>query len=153
MITNLSRPEELTIKDDIGRIRKAIENLSNYFGPPAPPDTKSADTESPIPDPFFGKIHMSQAHMDEWVKDFNAIYIGLVSLMEECSELQQASSKYYRKFREVGFYEKCAVEREAMIEEMAHVLIDIRMICHALYISSDAIQQEIYKKYPEGYKG
>jgi translation elongation factor EF-1beta len=38
-----------------------------------------------------------------------------------------------------------------MIEEMAHVLIDIRAICNDLDISPEEIQQEIYKKYPDGY--
>jgi len=144
---NLNRTEELEIKKDIKGIKKALEDISNKITP-VKPTTQVVVKDG---DPFFGKIHMSQAHMDEWVRDFNTIYPGLVNLMEECAELQQASSKYYRKFRDEGFNEKCAVERAAMIEEMAHVLIDIRMIGHALDISPEEIQQEIYKKYPDGY--
>ena len=144
---NLNRTEELEIKRDIKGIKKALETIASGIVP-VKPTTQVVVKDG---DPFFGKIHMSQEHMDAWVGDFNAIYLALVGLMEECSELQQASSKYYRKFRDVGFHEKCAIERASMIEEMAHVLIDIRMICKSLDISPDAIQQEIYKKYPDGY--
>ena len=144
---NLNRTEELEIKRDLGRIRKALEEISDKMVP-AEPITQVVVKDG---DPFFGKIHMSQEHMDAWVRDFKAIYPGLVNLMEECAELQQASSKYYRKFRDEGDNEKCAFERAAMIEEMAHVLIDIRMIGHALDISPEELQQEIYKKYPDGY--
>lgn len=148
MLNQLSRPEEVSIKNDIHEIARSLATIALSM-----PDTATAKTETAVKDgySFFGKIHMSQAHMDAWVRDFNAIYPGLVNLMEECAELQQASSKYYRKFRDEGFNEKCAVERRAMIEEIAHVLIDIRMISHALDISPEEIQQEICKKYPEGY--
>lgn len=143
---NLNRTEELEMKRDLGRIRKALEDISD----------KVAPVESATPaiskdgDPFFGKLHMSQEHMDAWERDFNSNYVMLVGLMEECAELQQAASKYYRKYRNTD-HNHCTFERAAMIEEMAHVMIDIRMICHGLDISPDAIQQEIYKKYPDGY--
>ena len=145
---NLNRTEELEIKKDIKGIRKSIEKLADYFGPQAPPEDKVSDHSG---DPFFGKIHMSQEHMDACERDFNSDYVMLVGLMEECAELQQAASKYYRTYRDTGGHNHCVAERAAMIEEMAHVLIDIRMICNALDISPDAIQQEIYKKYPDGY--
>lgn len=93
---------------------------------------------------------MSQAHRDAWDKEFDTTCLSIVGLMEECAELQKAASKYYRKYR-ITDDTHCAAERAAMIEEMAHVLIDVRMICHDLDISPDAIQQEIYKKYPDGY--
>ena len=145
---NLTRTEELEIKKDIKGIKKALEKLTDYFGPPAPPEEKVSDNSV---DPFFGKIHMSKEHMDAWVRGFDTTCLALVSLMEECAELQQAASKYYRKYR-VSTHLQCGAEKAAMIEEMAHVLIDIRMICYDLDISPEDIQQEIYKKYPDGYE-
>lgn len=144
---NLNRTEELEIKKDIKGIKKALEDIARGIVPVKP--TTQVVTKDD--DPFFGKIHMSEAHMDAWEKDFNATYLALMGLMEECAELQQAASKYYRKCRVTLGHEYCAAERAAMIEEMAHVLIDIRMICHDLDISPEEIQQEFYKKYPEGY--
>lgn len=143
---NLNRTEELEMKRDLGRIRKALEDISDKVAP-VKSATQAVDKDG---DPFFGKIHMSQAHMDAWDREFNTDYVILVGLMEECAELQQAASKYYRKFRNTD-HVHCAAERAAMIEEMAHVLIDIRMVCHDLDISPEEIQQEIYKKYPDGY--
>ena len=89
--------------------------------------------------------------MDAWCEEFNATCISLVGLMEECAELQQAASKYYRKYRNSQGRAYCTTEKAAMIEEMAHVLIDIRMLCDGLDISPEEIQQEIFKKYPNGY--
>ena len=143
---NLNRTEELEIKKDIKGIKKALENIASGIVP-VKPTTQVVIKDG---DPFFGKIHMSQAHMDAWVQGFDTTCLALVSLMEECAELQQAASKYYRKYRTTT-HVHCAAEKEAVIEEMAHVLIDIRMICHDLDITPEEIQQEIYKKYPDGY--
>lgn len=144
---NLNRTEELEIKRDFGRIRKALEEISDKIVP-AEPTTQVVVKDG---DPFFGKIHMSQEHMDAWDKEFNTPWFTSVGLMEECAELQQATSKYYRKYRVTLGHEYCAAEKAAMIEEMAHVLVDIRMVCNNLHISPEEIQQEIYKKYPDGY--
>ena len=145
---NLNRTEELEIKKDIKGIKKALDTIASGIVP-----VKST-TQVVVKDgdPFFGKIHMSQAHMDAWETEFNSDYVKLVGLMEECAELQQAASKYYRTYRDTD-HRHCVAERAAMIEEMAHVLIDIRMVCNSLSlgISPDEIQQEIYKKYPDGY--
>lgn len=143
---SLNRTEELEIKRDLGRIRKALEDISDKVVPVS----KNTQVVVKDGDPFFGKIHMSQAHMDAWEKDFNTDYVMLVGLMEECAELQQAASKYYRKYRNTD-HSHCVAERAAIIEEMAHVLIDIRMVCNSLGIKPEEIQQEIYKKYPDGY--
>ena len=143
---NLNRTEELDIKRDIKGIKKALENIASGIVP-VKPTTQVVVKDG---DPFFGKIHMSQAHMDAWEKDFNSDYVKLVGLMEECAELQQAASKYYRTYRDTD-HSHCVAERAAMIEEMTHVLIDIRMVCDTLGISPEEIQQEIYKKYPDGY--
>ena len=143
---SLNRTEELEIKKDIKGIKKALENIASGIVP-VKPTTQVVVKDG---DPFFGKIHMSQAHMDAWEKDFKSNFVKLVGLMEECAELQQAASKYYRTYRDTD-HNHCGTERAAMIEEMAHVLIDIRMICNGLDISPDEIQQEFYKKYPDGY--
>lgn len=142
----LSRTEELEIKKDIKGIKKALEDIASGIVP-VKPTTQVVVKDG---DPFFGKIHMSQPHMDAWDREFNSDYVILVGLMEECAELQQSASKYYRKFRNTD-HVHCAAEKASMIEEMAHVLIDIRMICDALDISPEEIQQEFYKKYPDGY--
>lgn len=143
---NLNRTEELEIKKDIKGIKEALKDIASGIVP-----VKST-TQVVVKDgdPFFGKIHMSQVHMDAWEKDFNSDYVKLVGLMEECSELQQAASKYYRTYRDTD-HRHCVAERAAIIEEMAHVLIDIRMVCDGLDISPEEIQQEFYKKYPDGY--
>jgi len=143
---NLNRTEELEIKKDIKGIKKALENIASCIAP-VKSATQVVDKDG---DPFFGKIHMSQPHMDAWDRDFDTTCLSMVGLMEECAELQQAASKYYRQYR-ITDDAHCAAEKESMIEEMAHVLIDIRMICHDLDISPEEIQQEIYKKYPDGY--
>lgn len=143
---NLNRTEELDIKKDIKGIKKALENIASGIVP-VKPTTQVVVKDG---DPFFSKIHMSQEHMDAWKRDFNSDYVKLVGLMEECAELQQTASKYYRTYRDTD-HAHCVVERAAMIEEMAHVLIDIRMVCDWLNISPEAIQQEIYKKHPAGY--
>ena len=143
---NLNRTEELEIKKDIKGIKKALENIASGIMP-VKSTTQAVDKDD---DPFFGKIHMSKEHMDAWDKEFNTDYVILVGLMEECAELQQAASKYYREYRNTD-HSHCVSERAAMIEEMAHVLIDIRMVCHGLDISPEEIQQEICKKYPDGY--
>ena len=143
---NLNRTEELEIKKDIKGIKKALENIASGIVP-VKPTTQVVVKDG---DPFFGKIHMSQAHMDAWDKDFDTTCLSMVGLMEECAELQQAASKYYRQYR-ITDDTHCAAEKTAMVEEMAHVLIDIRMVCHDLDISPEEIQQEFYKKYPDGY--
>lgn len=143
---NLNRTEELEIKKDIKGIRKALEDISDKVVPVS----KNTQVVVKEGDPFFGKIHMSTAHMDAWDEEFDAECLSFMGLMEECAELQQAASKYYRKYRDTD-HNHCTAERAAMIEEMTHVLIDIRMICKSLDISPDAIQQEVYKKYPDGY--
>ena len=144
---NLNRTEELDIKKDIKGIKKALEDIARGIVP-VKPTTQVVVKDG---DPFFGKIHMSQAHIDKLDDEFESDCLALVNLMEECAELQQAASKYYRKYRDSLVHERCADKKAAMVEEMAHVLIDIRMICTNFGISPGEIQQEIYKKYPDGY--
>ena len=143
---NLNRTEELEIKKDIKGIKKALEDIASSIVP-VKPTTQVVVKNG---DPFFGKIHMSQEHVAAWDQEFDSVCVELIGLMEECAELQQAASKFYRKYRTEG-PSHCADKRAAMIEEMAHVLIDIRAICNDLDISPEEIQQEFYKKYPDGY--
>lgn len=143
---NLNRTEELEMKRDLGRIRKALEDISDKVAP-VKPTTQVVVKDG---DSFFSKIHISKEHVAAWEGEFDTTCLALVNLMEECAELQQAASKYYRHYR-ISTHANCVSEKKAMIEEMAHVLIDIRAICNDLDISPEEIQQEIYKKYPDGY--
>lgn len=148
MLNQLTRPEEVSIKNDIKEIAKSLATIASSI-----PNTKTEKTEVYVEDcdPFFGKIHISKKHIAALLRGFDNTFLALVSLMEECAELQQAASKYYRMYRNTD-HEHCSAEKAAMIEETTHVLIDIRMICCILDISPEDIQQEIYKKYPDGYK-
>lgn len=150
---NLNRTEELEIKKDIKGIKKALDTIASGIVP-VKSATQAVDKDG---DPFFGKIHMSQEHMDVWCDDFGRYEVRLVGLMEECAELQQAISKFYRNYDKARNYNPKegtygpSKEKDQIIEEMAHVLIDIRMVCETFDITPEAIQQEIYKKYPDGY--
>ena len=145
---NLNRTEELDIKKDIKGIRKALENIAHNLSP-ASTDTESADTESRIPDPFFGKIHMSYQHMKGYDLDYNTRTLKMIALVEECSELQQALTKMYKAQDQA--YHSGGDSRANVVEEMAHVMICIKCLADDLGITADDIQQEIYKKYPDGY--
>lgn len=150
---NLNRTEELDIKKDIKGIKNALEKISSSIVP-VKPTTQVVAKDG---DPFFGKLHMSQSHMDAWCDEFGLNQVRMVGLMEECAELQQAVSKYYRNYAKACNYDPRegtygpSKEKNQIIEEMAHVLIDIRMVCETFDITPEEIQQEIYKKYPEGY--
>ena len=139
---NLNRTEELEIKKDIKGIKKALENIAHNLSP-ASTDTESADTESPISDPFFGKIRISEEHLGVLKDEYgDKVTLSEVGLMEECSELIQALSKRIRAINP---------KKDNIIEEMAHVITCIRLVCLQLGIKPEEIQQEIYKKYPDGY--
>lgn len=150
---NLNRTEELEIKKDIKGIKKALENIASGIVP-VKPTTQVVVKDG---DPFFGKIHMSETHMDAWCDEFGCNEVRLVGLMEECAELQQALSKFYRNYARACNYDPKegtygpSKEKDQIIEEMAHVLVDIRMVCETFDITPEALQQEFYKKYPEGY--
>ena len=142
---NLNRTEELEMKRDLGRIRKALEDISDKVAP-VKPTTQVVVKDG---DPFFGKIHMSQAHMDAYTTEFDASFKQIIILMEECAELQQILSKSIRHTTYLD--SRCGSDRANLIEEITHVLISIRMVCREFGITPEEIQQEIYKKYPDGY--
>lgn len=135
---NLNRTEELEIKKDIKGIRKAIEDIASGIVPVKPTTQVVVNG-----DPFFGKIHISDKHLDALKEEYGyKVTLSEVGLMEECSELTQALSKRIR-----ATYPK----KDNIIEEMAHVIICMRLVCLQLNISPEDIQKEIYKKYPDGY--
>lgn len=140
MITNLNRTEELAIKKDINGIKKALENIASGIVPVKPTTQVVVNGY----DPFFGNIHISDKHLEALREEYDyKVRLSEVGLMEECSELIQALSKRIRANNP---------NKDNIIEEMAHVIICIRLVCLQLNISPDAIQQEIYKKYPDGYE-
>lgn len=142
---NLNRTEELDIKKDIKGIKKALENIASGIVP-VKPTTQVVIKDG---DPFFGKIHMSKEHMDAYTTEFDASFKQIIILMEECAELQQILSKSIRHTTYLD--ERCGYDRANLIEEITHVLISIRMVCREFGITPEEIQQEIYKKYPDGY--
>lgn len=142
---NLNRTEELEIKKDIKGIKKALENIASGIVP-VKPTTQVVVKDG---DPFFGKIHMSEAHMDAYTSEFDVSFKQMIILMEECAELQQVLSKSIRHTTYLD--ERCGTDRKNLIEEITHVLISTRMVCKEFGITPEEIQQEIYKKYPNGY--
>lgn len=140
MITNLNRTEELAIKKDINGIKKALEGIASGIVA-IKPTTQVVVKDG---DQFFGKIHISDKHLEALKEEYDyKVRLSEVGLMEECSELIQALSKRIRANNP---------NKDNIIEEMAHVITCIRLVCLQLNISPDAIQQEIYKKYPDGYE-
>ena len=142
---NLNRTEELDIKKDIKGIKKALENIASGIVP-VKPTTQVVVKDG---DPFFGKLHMSKEHMDAYTTEFDASFKQIIILMEECAELQQILSKSIRHMTYLD--SRCGSDRANLIEEITHVLISIRMVCREFGITPGEIQQEIYKKYPDGY--
>lgn len=144
----INRTEVVSAEKDLKAIRKALEDISHSLSPSST-DTESADAESPIPDSFFGKIHMSYQHMRGYDLDYNTRTLKMIALIEECSELQQALTKMYKAQDQA--YNSGGDSRANVVEEMAHVMICIKCLASDLCITPEDIQQEIYKKYPEGY--
>ena len=136
---NLNRTEELEIKKDIKGIKKALEDIASGIVP-VKPTTQAVVKDG---DPFFGKLHVADKHLVALQGEYScSVQRYEIGLMEEASELIQALSKRLR-----------GVDRSVdnIIEEMAHTLICMRLVSYALDISPDDIQQEIYKKYSDGY--
>ena len=138
MLTNLSRPEELRIKDDIHEIAKSLGTIASSI-----PDTATEKTKKPD-DGFFEHLYISVDHLYAVDASYNDNgKMVCVGLMEECSELIQALSKHIRYGN--------GIDLKHVIEEMAHVIICIRLVCSIYEIDPSDIQKEIMRKYPEGY--
>jgi len=143
MLNQLSRPEEVTIKNDIHEIAKSLATIASSI-----PDTATEKTKKPYDD-FFEHLYISGKHLDA----VDALYdntgkvaygkMACVGLMEECSELIQALSKRIRY--------GTGIDLKHVVEEMAHVIVCIRLVCDIYNIEPSDIQKEIMRKYPEGY--
>lgn len=139
MLNQLSRPEEVSIKNDIHEIARSFATIASSI-----PDTATAKTESTVND-FFGQLYISDKHLDAVDGSYNCnANVACVGLMEECSELIQALSKQVRYGTEI--------DKKHVVEEMAHVITCIRLVCNIYEIDPSDIQKEIMRKYPEGYK-
>lgn len=140
MLTNLNRTEEIHIRNDIHNIAKSLATIASSM--PNTATEKTEKKESSVDD-FFGNLHISDKHLEALREEYGyKVTLSEVGLMEECSELIQALSKRIRATNP---------NKDNIIEEMAHVIICIRLVCLQLNISPDDIQKEIYKKYPDGY--
>lgn len=140
MLNQLSRPEEVNIKNDIHEIAKSLATIASSI-----PDTTTEKTKLQSNE-FFEHLYISNLHLNAVDALYNnAGKMACIGLMEECSELIQALSKQVR----YGTF----IEKGHVVEEMAHVIICIRLVCDIYKIDPSDIQKEIIRKYPEGYKG
>ena len=143
MLTNLSRPEEIRIKDDIHEIAKSLATISSTLTDITISET--TEKKDSIVDSFFGGLYISNEHLDAVCESYGNIgNMACVGLMEECSELIQALSKQIRY--------NTGIDLKHVVEEMAHVIICIRLICRIYDIDPNDIKKEIMRKYPEGYE-
>jgi hypothetical protein len=77
MLTNLSRPEELRIKDDIHEIAKSLATIASSI-----PDTATEKTKKPD-DNFFEHLYISGKHLNAVDASYdNAGKVACVGLME-----------------------------------------------------------------------
>lgn len=144
MLNQLSRPEEVNIKNDIHDIAKSLAAIASSMT-----DAATAKTESTVNN-FFGQLYISDDHLNAVDESYDCNgKIACVGLMEECSELIQALSKLLRYHVET--IDESHV-RLHVVEEMAHVIVCIRLVCDIYKIEPSDIQKEIMKKYPEAYE-
>ncbi len=140
MLNQLSRPEAVNIKNDIHDIARSLATIASSI-----PDTATEKTKKPD-DGFFEHLYISVDHLYAVDASYNNNgKMACVGLMEECSELIQALSKHIRY--------GTGIDLKHVVEEIAHVIICIRLICNVYGIEPSDIQKEIMRKYPEGYKG
>lgn len=100
-------------------------------------------------DPFYGHIHMSPKHVKTYIEDSGYSNQGqMIITIEECSELQKALTK---SLRSCDFYIEDDFNRKSVIEEIAHVLISIKVLCASANINPGDIMNEIFKKCPDSY--
>lgn len=138
MLNQLSRPEEVNIKNDIHEIAKSLATIASSI-----PNTTTEKTKKPD-DGFFERLYISGLHLNAVDATYNnSGKMACVGLMEECSELIQALSKQIRY--------GSGIDKEHVVEEMAHVIVCIRLVCDIYEIGPCDIQKEIMRKYPEGY--
>lgn len=95
-------------------------------------------------DPLYGGIFIAQDHLDAWQKEFNTEHKAEDSLVEEMAELIQAINKQRRNNTEKN--------KNAIREEMAHVLISLKGLCRYKMITPGEIEKEIQAKWPAAYE-
>ena len=95
-------------------------------------------------DSFYGCIFIAPKHLDAWQKEFNAEQKAEDSLIEEMAELIQAINKQRRS--------NTKKNKDAIVEEMAHVLISMKGLCRYKMITPGEIEKEIQKKWPAAYE-
>lgn len=102
---------------------------------------------------FYGDIYIHPEHLCAMKKEFTYGEAARRSLIEEMAELTQASTKYDRLLWDgLGSREDRKEHKSHITEEMAHVLLCIKMVCDYMNIKSEDIQAEIQKKWPEAYE-
>ena len=95
-------------------------------------------------DSFYGCIFIAPKHLDAWQKEFNVKQKAEDSLIEEMAELIQAINKQRRS--------NTKKNKDAIVEEMAHVLISMKGLCRYKMITPGEIEKEIQKKWPAAYE-
>ncbi len=100
-------------------------------------------------DPFYGYIHMSPKHVKTYLEDPRYSNLNqMIITIEECSELQKALTK---SLRGCDFHIEDGSNRDSVIEEIAHVLISIKVLCASANIHPGDVMNEIFKKCPSCY--
>lgn len=107
-----------------------------------------------VHDTFFQNIYLSPPHIAALTDELYTQDLMLISLAEECSELAQVCTKSVKNFSlERGDIREMDAK---LTEEVAHVLICIRGLayCDAFGVCNFAkrVEEEIKKKWPDGYK-
>ena len=95
-------------------------------------------------DLFYGSVYISKDHVDAWQKEFNTEQKAADSLIEEMAELIQAINKQRRN--------NTRKQKEAVVEEMAHVLISLKGLCKYKMITPGEIEKQIQAKWPAAYE-
>lgn len=95
-------------------------------------------------DSFYGNIFIAQEHLDAWQKEFNTEQKAEDSLIEEMAELIQAINKQRRN--------NTTKNKDAIREEMAHVLISLKGLCRYKMITPGEIEKQIQAKWPAAYE-
>lgn len=95
-------------------------------------------------DSFYGGISIAPEHLDAWRNEFNTEQKAEDSLIEEMAELIQAINKQRRSNTQKN--------KDAIREEMAHVLISLKGLCRYKMITPGEIEKEIQAKWPAAYE-
>lgn len=120
-----------------------------------------------VKDDLFGHIYIAPDHLKAACRQFPSLEDRLNSLAEECSELAQACLKKNRDLHEWDSWVRGqsgledfsgspryrrAYTFDNLTDEMAHVLICMKMVCSGSSISDTSIQARIEDKYPIAYE-